>query len=131
MTVKQQLVCDWCGAVADASFRGGEYPAGWLDTPEADLCPTCTGARGAALANVKRLRTGQGPIDEVRCFDVEQGRRCTRYLAGAEAERAAVVAWLSGCSTLGPRQRRELADAIGLKAHHGPQSLRDDPKETA
>lgn len=36
-----------------------------------------------------------GPrTDSPRCFHVDAGKRCTRYLEGAEGERAAVVKWL-------------------------------------
>jgi hypothetical protein len=39
-------------------------------------------------------RPDVGFLGDARCFHVDAGKRCTRYVEGANAERAAIVAWL-------------------------------------
>ena len=63
-------------------------------------CIDCERRRPAGADEVAAALSRPGPRPETvlpedaRCFHVEAGKRCTRYLEGSNAEREAVVAWL-------------------------------------
>jgi hypothetical protein len=95
----------------------------WIDTGEAwPRRPDATHvfAADAVPDDVRRahdiVRPCPGEANPLapRCFHVDQGRRCTRYLEGSEGERASIVKWL-----------RSLANAPGL-----PHSFADEIEAT-
>lgn len=66
--------------------------------------------------------------NEARCFHVEAGKHCTRYLEGADGERAAIVKWLRWEADHRPsptdQRLRDAADVIEAGKHTRPEAQR-------
>lgn len=65
-----------------------------------------------------------------RCFHVQAGKPCTRYLEGALAEACAIVAWLRAKHDEDPNEwwpLRAVADAIESRPNRQPPSTRMPP----
>lgn len=78
-------------------------------------------------------RPDVGFLGDARCFHVDAGKRCTRYVEGANAERAAIVAFLRRF-TLGTFADGQLtnlaADAIDRGDHLRPEAPSVDQRDS-
>lgn len=97
-SVKPAVIDKAAEAWAKADREKDEQRYGLLKAAHAVECPECLAQPGDAcvgrLVHPKRMVVAGRPAETALCFHAAKGDRCTRYLEGAEAERASIVAWL-------------------------------------
>lgn len=96
-----------------------------------DLAQLLLESRSQGIEYGQRLERAHGRASAPRgfldpqCFHVDAGKRCTRYLEGADAERASIVSWLRACGKPDSQPRdyaNQWADAIEAKVHLEPRT---------
>ncbi len=104
-----------CAAVCERRAACFAKTAGMISTDNV------RDAEGRNCATDIRLLVNANSGERPRCFHVDAGKPCTRYLDGSRAERASIVAWLRWEADHRPsptdQRLRDAADGVEAKEH--------------